>query len=120
MATTDPTPCTPGETLELEYVGGGYYREKGYPKGEPAPTLHGEQVLTYSNSALAALRAENERLKDRDRALEAWRDALLPHLERLLDDDPNVFGTDGDGQDSYWPILAEFVTKGRALKGADT
>lgn len=43
----------------------------------------------------------------------AWFTAIMPHLERLLKEDPNVFGIDGRGDDC-WPILAEFVTRGRS------
>lgn len=30
---------------ELEYVGGGYFRERGPQKGEPAPVHHGMEAL---------------------------------------------------------------------------
>lgn len=29
----------------FEYVGGGYFRRKGVPKGQTAEMLHGEQVV---------------------------------------------------------------------------
>ena len=28
-----------------EYVGGGYYRQKGIPKGQHAQVLHGQEVI---------------------------------------------------------------------------
>ena len=31
----------------FEYQGGGYWRKNGVPKGEPAPVLHGDQVLQW-------------------------------------------------------------------------
>jgi hypothetical protein len=33
------------EQFPYRYVGGGYYRDKRVPPGEPAPTLHGDEAL---------------------------------------------------------------------------
>lgn len=42
--------------LNYEYVGGGYFREKGHQKGEIAPTLHGEQILELARQLIAEAR----------------------------------------------------------------
>ena len=31
----------------FEYQGGGYFRRRGVPNGEPAEMLHGEQAMRY-------------------------------------------------------------------------
>jgi len=31
----------------FEYSGGGYFRLKGVPKGEPAKILHGEEAIKF-------------------------------------------------------------------------
>jgi hypothetical protein len=33
------------DAFPFEYVGGGFFRAKGIPKGEEAPMLHGSEVL---------------------------------------------------------------------------
>lgn len=35
------------EIFPFEYVGGGYYRRKGIPKGQVAEILHGMQAIEY-------------------------------------------------------------------------
>lgn len=40
----------------FEYVGGGYYREKG-PKGEVRPTLHGPELLRIAQELQASSRS---------------------------------------------------------------
>lgn len=52
------------DVFPFEYVGGGHFRRAGVPKGEPAETLHGEQVAEFVRAALTALEAENKALRE--------------------------------------------------------
>ena len=36
----------------FKYVGGGYFRKRGVPRGEAAETIHGSQVMEMIESAL--------------------------------------------------------------------
>lgn len=36
--------------INYEYVGGGYYREKGIEKGKPAKLLHGAEIIKFINA----------------------------------------------------------------------
>lgn len=47
------------DLADFEYVGGGYFRKKGFNKGETAPILHGPEVLKLVQSACT----ENETLR---------------------------------------------------------
>jgi hypothetical protein len=49
----------------FEYVGGGYWRKRGVPRGEKAETLHGDEAI---EKARAELVEEIERLRE----LAAW------------------------------------------------
>lgn len=42
------------DPLNYEYVGGGWFRLWGVPKGQPAPMLHGEKFLELVAEALGA------------------------------------------------------------------
>lgn len=33
------------KSFDFSYIGGGYFRQKGIPKGTKADTLHGDQVV---------------------------------------------------------------------------
>lgn len=60
------------------------------------------------------LRAQLDQAQNEALSLREWHEAIMPYLEELLIAQPNVFGAgiEGDGY-RCWPILAEFVTKGR-------
>jgi hypothetical protein len=68
-----------------EYVGGGYFRRKGVPKGEPAETLHGAQAVEYAYSEIERLEAENA-------ALRRFRDAVRWNVENLEDSPKSLLG----------------------------
>ncbi len=50
MTTTDHFP--------YEYVGGGYFRRKGVPKGTQAETLHGQQAIDLLLNKIKELEAK--------------------------------------------------------------
>lgn len=43
---------TPAEIMDLEYVGGGYFRVKA-PKGKSSPIIHGPEFLRLVQSLLS-------------------------------------------------------------------
>lgn len=42
------------QAFPFEYVGGGYFRKKGIPKGTKAPILHGQQAIEFLYEALTS------------------------------------------------------------------
>lgn len=45
---------------EFKYVGGGHYRDASVPKGQPAETLHGDELTKHYESEAASLRQRIE------------------------------------------------------------
>lgn len=107
----------------FEYVGGGYFRRKGVPKGEVADMLHGQQVVeavqAFSAERIAKLKKEVEyldyanthhkreflrlldevqRLNEEKRKLE-WTPVFAP-----LSDEPFHFARSGEADSPItWP-----------------
>ena len=53
----DPKDLPPRQDIfPFEYVGGGYFRRKGVPKGTPAEILHGEQAIAYLLDVIEQIR----------------------------------------------------------------
>ena len=40
------------DVFPFEYITTGYFRAKGYPKGEKAPMLHGMNAIRYLHAAM--------------------------------------------------------------------
>lgn len=78
---TDPFP--------YDYVGGGYYRLKGVPRGEAAETLHGEQVAEW-------VRARIDRLSDAISRAGACVPCMWQHPEQRDCPQPGAVWLDGD------------------------
>lgn len=51
------------DDFPFEYVGGGYFRKCGIPKGRKAETLHGQEAIDFVLAKLADARRENDELR---------------------------------------------------------
>lgn len=61
--TTNNAP-TIDELFPFEYMGGGYFRQKGIKKGDQAPTLHGKQVAQYLHEKIMIAFSEIKEQKE--------------------------------------------------------
>ncbi len=52
------------DPLAYEYVGGGYFRLKGVPRGQKGHAIHGAEYMKLVEAALAKVAAERDRYRD--------------------------------------------------------
>jgi hypothetical protein len=56
------------EVFPFEYVGGGYFREKGVPKGQSAKILHGMEAIKFVVEAMKEEKLEHGQAKSHQSA----------------------------------------------------
>jgi len=71
------------DPFPFEYMGGGYFRRKGVPKGQPAEMLHGMEVVEYLYAQLEASKRALETL--RQVAVLASDDGRIVHDSMFAD-----------------------------------
>lgn len=67
--------------VEWDYAGGGWFRQKGAPKGDVAPTVHAPTLYAAFQARVKELEAE---LRESEARSNSWR-ARTKQLERQRD-----------------------------------
>lgn len=97
---------------DFKYVGGGHYRDASVPKGQPAETLHGDELTKRHEAELASLR---QRIADLEHNLEVagetaniWNEkaeALEAKIEAV--ENWRCIGPDAPGDDCRFQPIDE-------------
>ncbi len=84
MSTSETQEEIPFEVLE--YVGGGYFRDRRIPKGETSPIIHGPEMLRRVcniQTQLTAAKADNSKLwHERNAAIEGGWERLKIYIDK--------------------------------------